>query len=216
MPTRGTAKNAKPRTRRGGGGRMPRREREQQMLEVAGGLFAARGYAAVSMEDIAAEVGVSKPMLYNYFGSKQGLYIAYIGRAGRELLDRMRQADAAGQAPEQRLRAGIEAFFSYVDEHRDGWAVLYKEAATQGGPFAAEVADLRARIRGIVNSLFAEAAEDGAPRSKRDPPATEPLAAAFVGAGEALANWWLEHPHLSHEAVSEILTSLAAQALLRD
>ena len=195
---------------------MPRREREQQMLEVAGGLFARRGYAAVSMEDIAAEVGVSKPMLYNYFGSKQGLYIAYIGRAGRELLDRMRQAEAAGSSPEQRLRSGIEAFFSYVDEHRDGWAVLYKEAATQGGPFAAEVADLRARIRGILNSLFAEAATGGKPRSKRERAATEPLAAAFVGAGEALANWWLVHPHLSREAVSEILANLARDALTRN
>jgi AcrR family transcriptional regulator len=197
---------------RSGGARMPRPEREEQMLEVAGGLFAARGYAAVSMEDIAAEVGVSKPMIYNYFGSKQGLYIAYVERAGRELLDRMRNAEGAGRSPEQRLRSGVDAFFGYVDEHRDGWAVLYKEAATQGGPFAAEVAALRGRIRGIVNSLFAEAT-GAPPAAKRDNAATEPLAAAFVGAGEALANWWLEHPQLSREAVSEILTNFAAGAL---
>lgn len=183
------------------------------MLETAGRLFAARGYAAVSMEDIAADVGVTKPMLYNYFGSKQGLYIAYIERAGRDLLDRMRQAEDAGESPEQRLRSGVAAFFAYVDEHRDGWAVLYKEAATQGGPFAAEVADLRARIRGIVNGLFAQAAAGGKPRSRQALAATEPLAEAFVGAGEALANWWLAHAQLSRGAVVEILMSLAGVGL---
>lgn len=188
---------------------MPRREREEQMLEAAGRLFAARGYAAVSMDDIAADVGVSKPMLYNYFGSKQGLYIAYIERAGRELLNRMRQAEDAGRSAEQRLRSGVDAFFGYVDEHRDGWAVLYKEAASQGGPFAAEVAALRAQIRSIVNGLFAEAAAGGRSHSRRARATTEPLAEAFVGAGEALANWWLAHPELSHAAVSEILMNLA-------
>lgn len=196
---------------------MPRREREQQMLEAAGRLFAARGYAAVSMEDIAADVGVTKPMLYNYFGSKEGLYIAYIERAGSELLVRMRQADG-GQNAEQRLRTGVDAFFAYVDEHRDGWAVLYKEAASQGGPFAAEVADLRTRIRSIVNTLFAEAAAGG--QGSGDARAgTEPLAEAFVGAGEALANWWLAHPGMSREAISETLMNLAwvgLRDLLRD
>ncbi len=179
------------------------------MLETAGRLFAARGYAAVSMDDIAADVGVSKPMLYNYFGSKQGLYIAYIERAGHELLDRMRQAEDIGHGAEERLRSGVEAFFGYVDEHRDGWAVLYKEAAAQGGPFAAEVADLRARIRAIVNGLFAQAAAGGRQRSRRARATTEPLAEAFVGAGESLANWWLDHPELSRETVSEILMTLA-------
>lgn len=187
---------------------MPRHEREKQMLEAAGRLFAAGGYAAVSMEDIAADVGVSKPMLYNYFGSKDGLYIAYIERAGGELLERMREAGDGDQSHEQRLRSGVEAFFAYVDEHRDGWAVLYAEAA-QGGPFAAEIADLRARIRSIVNGLFAQAATGGKQRSRQARAASEPLAEAFVGAGEALANWWLAHPALSRATVTETLMAMA-------
>ena len=69
--------------------------REPQILEVAGQVFAARGYHAASMEEIAARADVTKPMVYSYFGSKERLYLAYIERSGRELLDRMRTGHQA-------------------------------------------------------------------------------------------------------------------------
>src|SRR5687767_14290304 len=72
--------------------RVPRVERQQQMLDVAARVFAERGYHAASMDEIAAEVGVSKPMLYAYFDSKEGLYLACIDRAGQDLLESMRRA----------------------------------------------------------------------------------------------------------------------------
>ena len=72
--------------------RVPRAEREQSMLDAAGRAFAAHGFHAASMDAIAADAGISKPMLYNYFGSKQGLYVAFVERDGRELLESMRMA----------------------------------------------------------------------------------------------------------------------------
>jgi AcrR family transcriptional regulator len=175
---------------------MPRAERELSMLDAAGAAFAARGFAAASMDDIATAAGISKPMLYSYFGSKEGLYVAYVERSGRALLESMR-APAEGAAPGARLRAGILAFLDYVDDHRSGWSVLYQEAATRGGPLTAEIAALRARIARGLAGTFADPA----------------FAHAFVGAGESLANWWLEHPEVPKDEVAQLLMDIAKVAL---
>jgi AcrR family transcriptional regulator len=187
---------------------VPRAEREQQMLDVAARVFAEHGYHAASMDEIAAEVGVSKPMLYAYFDSKEGLYLACIDRAGQDLLESMRRAAGVNLSPEERLWAGILAFFEFVDERRAGWSVLFNEASARGGPFAAEVSQLRARIAAIVDELLTEAAADHGVASV-GPDMTEPIAHALVGAGESLANWWLEHPAETREGVALRLMNFA-------
>ena len=68
------------------------------MLEAAGQAFAAHGFHDASMDAIAEAAGISKPMLYNYFGSKEGLYAAYIERSGRALMKSMREADSRERA----------------------------------------------------------------------------------------------------------------------
>jgi AcrR family transcriptional regulator len=185
--------------------RMPRPERERQMLEVAGKSFAARGFHAVSMDEIAAQAGISKPMLYHYFGSKEGLYVAYVRQQGNALLAGMSDATAPDAAPAERLWEGTLAFLGYVDEHRPGWALLSSEAVSQGGPLAAEVAQLRARIAAIIHRLFLSVAGAGG--------TSEALAHAYVGAGESVANWWLEHPDEPREHVARLLVRLAGGAL---
>jgi AcrR family transcriptional regulator len=177
------------------------------MLEVAGSSFAARGFHAVSMDEIAEQAGISKPMLYHYFGSKEGLYVAYVRQQGNALLAGMRDAADPGASPTERLRGGTLAFLGYVDEHRAGWALLYREAVSQGGPLAVEVAQLRERIAAIVQRLFVSVAGADADRT------SEALAHAYVGAGESVANWWLEHPEESREQVAQLLVRLAAGAL---
>src|SRR5437763_4471925 len=100
--------------------RMPRPERERQMLEVAGRSFAAGGFHAVSMDEIAEQAGISKPMLYHYFGSKEGLYVAYVRQQGSALLAGMRDATEPDAPPAERLWAGALAVLAYVDERRRG------------------------------------------------------------------------------------------------
>lgn len=187
---------------------VPRPVREAQILEVAGKVFASEGYRGASMDAIAARADVSKPLLYNYFGSKQGLYLAYIEDAGKGLRDQMRQAADDDQPADERLWAGILAFFRFVDDRRAGWAVLYQEAATQGGPFAAEVAGLRGRIAGTVAKLFQQAVSDGG-ASGASVAAADSFAHAFVGAGESLANWWLENPEVPLEEAARRLMDFA-------
>jgi AcrR family transcriptional regulator len=185
--------------------------REQQILAVAGRMFATRGYQATSMEEIADGVGVSKPMLYRYFGSKDGLYLAYIRGAGVGLLESMRRAASETLPPEERLWAGIVAFFGFVDERREGWSVLYREAATQGGPFADEVARLRVEIARIVARLLVEAAPPGS--EPGGSAGLEPLSHALVGAGESLANWWLAHPDERRDVMASRLMSFLSLGL---
>jgi AcrR family transcriptional regulator len=188
--------------------RVPRAEREQQMLEAADRVFARRGYQASSMDEIAAEVGVTKPMLYAYFGSKEGLYLASVQRAGEMLAQRLR--DAAEGGPAERLEAGVHAFFSFVDERRSSWAVLYREASAGGGPVAARVASLRDAVAATVSQLLAEMSGEG-----RDGVEPEPMGHALVGAGESLANWWLDHPEEPVDRMTERLMSFAWLGLER-
>jgi AcrR family transcriptional regulator len=185
---------------------MPRAAREQLILDVAGGVFAREGYHAASMDEIAASADVSKPMVYAYFDSKERLYLAYVERTGRELLDRLVRSTRPEDAPLDRLRARITQFFAFVDEHRDGWRVLFAEAASNR-PLADEVADLRARIVAAVRRMIDEAGLEIAPQ------AGDGMAHAIVGAGESLANWWLEQPSISRELVADWYVGLVRAAV---
>ena len=90
---------------------MPRAEREELILEVAGQVFAREGYHSASMAEIAELAGVSKPMVYAYFGSKEELYVAYINRMGGELLDRLlRRVGQPRPADRTRLRIRVAEF----------------------------------------------------------------------------------------------------------
>jgi len=189
--------------------KVPRAVREREMLEVAGRVFAQRGFHATSMEEIAAGAGVSKPMIYNYFGSKEGLYFAYIELAGQRMLSRMRSAvQAAGERPEERLWAAALAFFGHVNDNRDEWSVLFGELAARGAPFSREVSAIRARVSDGTAALFDEVLQ-GAGASPSEIGGSEPLAHAFVGAGESLANWWLDHPEESEAAMASRLMNVA-------
>src|SRR6202034_4441911 len=131
------------------------------ILEVAGQVFARDGYHAASMDDIASGAEVSKPMVYAYFGSKERLYLAYIERTGGELLQRLMAAAAAdGDAPMERLDARVTEFFKFVDQHRDGWRVLFAEAASSR-PVADEVAELRGRIAALIRRMLEDPRSDG-------------------------------------------------------
>jgi AcrR family transcriptional regulator len=177
---------------------MPRRDREQSILDAAGQVF-ARGYHSASMDEIAGLADVSKPMLYAYFGSKEGLYVAYVDRTGRELLDRLAGATTPGDQPTVRLRAGILEFLSFIEEHRDGWQVLFGEL-TSMGPVVEEVGVLRRRIAQWIMAVLA-----GATRAQGNVPdvSVQATAHAIVGAGESLANWWLENPEVRRDQVAD-------------
>jgi AcrR family transcriptional regulator len=193
---------------------MPRAEREQLILRVAGRVFARAGYHSASMDEIAHLAEVSKPMLYTYFGSKEGLYVAYIHRTGRELVDRLEGAARREGPPLLSLRLRIAEFLAFVEEHRDGWRVLFGEASSNG-PVAAEVADLRGRIAHAVRRMLEASLPVASGLSETE---VDGIAHAIVGAGESLANWWLEQTGVSREEVVDLYVGVvqgAVPAVLR-
>jgi AcrR family transcriptional regulator len=188
---------------------MPRSLREQLILQVAGQVFAQGGYDRASMDRIADLAGVSKPMLYAYFGSKEGLYLAYIERTGAELVQRLVRAD--GEHTEaRRLRPVIDEFLAFVEEHRDGWTVLFREL-NSSLPVAEQVASLRSQIVAEVRRMLEGDADGASPRLS--PPVSEGVAEAIVGAGEALANWWLKKSGVPREDVVDWYVGLARAAI---
>jgi AcrR family transcriptional regulator len=202
------ARSRTPTPRRAGSRGVPRAVREPQILEVAGRVFATRGYHAASMEEIAAQAGVTKPLVYAYFGSKENLYVAYVDRSGRELLDRMRRATDPNSPPKERLRAGSLQFLRFVEERRHGWQMLQAEATIRGGPLAEEVASLREGIAQMISQLLMETIASP-PGSDETTATVDGVAHAVVGAGESLANWWLAHPEIPPERAVELLVALA-------
>lgn len=111
-----------------GSRRLPRSERKTQMLEAAARLFGERGYAGTSMDDIAAACGITKPMLYAYFSSKDGLYRAMIERAGSYLVSAV-SGLVDERDPVTRLLRALEVFMQFVSRHGDSWRLVFS-----GGP----------------------------------------------------------------------------------
>ena len=177
----------------------------EQTLEVAHVLFAARGFAAVTMDDIAAEVGVTKPLLYNYFGNKERLYVACMERAGDALFAAIEETVRPSSNPGELLNDGLRAFFAFLDADRAAWAVLFDETLPQSGVVANRVADYRGRLLELVaGSLLAQL-----PSRRRDAASTEveALSTALMGAAEALARWWLRTEAVSAQEAAELLIS---------
>src|SRR6185437_16625234 len=134
--------------------RLPRGDRMEQMLGVAHGLFAERGYAEVTMDEIAAAVGVTKPLLYNYFGNKERLYVACMERAGDSLIQTVAGAIGGTDSPGDALGAGVRAFFAFLDTDRAAWAVLFDETLPNSGEVAEKVAAYRGQIVALVSAAM--------------------------------------------------------------
>ena len=177
----------------------------EQTLGVAHELFAERGYADVTMDEIAAAVGVTKPLLYNYFGNKERLYIACMERAGDSLTRTVGEAIADTGCPGDALGSGVRAFFAFLDSDRAAWAVLFDETLPNSGEVADRVAAYRDQIVALVSgSLLAQLPD---PRRRRARVEIEALSAALLGAAEELARWWLRTEAIPAGEAAELLIS---------
>src|SRR6185312_3053586 len=185
--------------------RLSRDERMEQTLGVAHGLFAARGYSDVTMEEIAAAVGVTKPLLYNYFGNKERLYIACMERAGDSLTRTIAEAIADTDSPGDALASGVRAFFAFLDSDRAAWAVLFDETLPASGEVAERVAGYRGQIAALVSGSLVAQLPDARRKGARIE--IEALSAALLGAAEELARWWLRSEAIPAEEAAELLIS---------
>ena len=190
--------------------RLPRAEREEKMLDAALGVFTARGFDAASMDEIAAASGITKPMLYSYFGSKEGLYLACIDRAARPMIETLRAAAVAEEDPARRLWAGTRAYLGWVEGHRDVWARFFLEASARGGAPAQRVEELGRELGDTLGELFGGSARAAgvAPMGE-----VEAMSVCLQGAASAIARWWLDHPEVPRDLVALRLVNFAWRGL---
>jgi len=189
--------------------RMPRAEREQQILEVAEEVFAGDGYQATSMDDIAQRVGLSKPMLYEYFGSKEGLLVACVGRARRELLEATTAAAAANpDDPERLLHDCLLAFFRFGVDHAQAWALLRTESEIPSSTVNTELEATRAQQTELTATLLASARPD------LEAIQLEAFAESIIGACERLALWRERNPEITAEDATRHLMALVSPSLM--
>jgi len=186
--------------------RLPNEERRALIVEAAGRLFAAHGYDAARLEDVAAAAGVTKPILYRHFDSKQALYLALLGRHRDDLSSFAAAIPAAG-ATEDRLRTVLEVWIAYVETHSYAWTMLFRDSG--GGPeIHAFRSEVHARARAVLADLIGSLS--GAPIPREE---LEPLAELMSMGMAALVLWWMDNPAVPRRAVLDAMTRVWAGLL---
>lgn len=181
---------------------VPREERERQLLDVATAEFGEHGYAYASVTDIAAAAGVSKPLIYTYFGSRDGLHAACVHRAGTRLVDAVAAAQTV--AGPHRALATLTAIFTALDGHPEHWQVVYD--ATLPRPSAAY-----ATAREYQDALNTTGAEGVAEvLSGADPSDQSLLLALWFSIVSTTIAWWSDHPDQTPEQMTARCTRLFA------
>jgi AcrR family transcriptional regulator len=188
-------------------GRVPRPVRERQVLELAEQLFAERGYGGASMEELARRAGVTKPVVYELFGSKDGLFGVCVERAIERLAESIAAAVRAETDPERRLRAGGLAFLRFAADNRVAWDVMSMGGS---GRFAEQAMRARRSQAQLIRELMAEQAPEG-----MDPRELEAAAYAVNAAYEGVAHWMWEHPDAPVDEVADWTVELLLPGLRR-
>lgn len=166
-------------------GRLTAAARRAQLIDIGRSVFAERGFEAASVEEIAARAKVSKPIVYEHFGGKEGLYAVVVDREVEHIVARIVEAITAGSARE-RLERAVLAFLTYVQERPGGFAVLVRDApeSKRSGEMPALMYDLADRVGDIFTEQFRKAGFDA-----RSAPI---YAHALVGMVAFVGQWWTE------------------------
>jgi len=185
---------------------MTGKERRQQLLDIGRSLFAERGFEATSIEEIASRAGVSKPVVYEHFGGKEGLYAVVVDREMQRLTDMVVSALTAGH-PRELLEQAALVFLSYIEDESDGFRILIRDSpvVSTTGTFSSLIGDIASQVEYILGNQFKERGYD------------TKLAAmysqALVGMVALTGQWWLDERKPKRDEVAAHLVNLAWHGL---
>jgi AcrR family transcriptional regulator len=181
-------------------------ERREQLIDVARSLFAERGFEGTSIEEIAARAEVSKPVVYEHFGGKEGLYAVVVDREVRQLLEMMRSSLTSGQARELLEQAAC-ALLDYIEQSSDGFRILVRDSplGSESGSFVSIIGDIAGRVEHILAAEFS--------RRGFDPTYAPMYAQMLVGMVGTTGQWWLYERKPSKSVVAAHLVNLAWHGL---
>jgi len=184
-----------------------RADREEQILTVACRLFGESGFASTSVADIAEAAGISKPLIYNYFGSKEGLYAVCVQHAAEILTAEIERTAASGTVGLARAVVTLDGMFRVLEPQPWLWHLVFDPTAPPDAATQKVLADYERRILDFgtegVGELLRLAGND-------DPTDTEAMRAVWENVFRTLVTWWLAHPDESPAAMTERCVRLFA------
>ena len=166
--------------------RMTGKQRREQLIEVGRKLFADKGFEATTVEEIAAKAGVSKPVVYEHFGGKEGLYAVVVDREIAALLGAITGALEADAGSRKTLERTALALLDYIEGSTDGFRILVRDSppGQNTGSFASLMSDVASQVEHILAAEFK--------RRKLDPKAAPLYAQMLVGMVALTGQWWLD------------------------
>jgi AcrR family transcriptional regulator len=183
-------------------------DRREAILDAALEEFSVNGFHETSLEGVADRAGISKALIYEHFRSKRDLHEALLGRYVHELLERTITAIATAAPPEERLRAGADAFLSFVEEHREPWRLMVRNPNDSGVE-----ASVGRQQREIAHAIAALMQADATPEMEEEPDhgrfEIEMLAQQLTGAWRGVGIWWDDHREVPRERLLETLMDFA-------
>ena len=195
------------RARRPGRVRMRGTERREQLIDVARRLFAEKGFEGTSVEEIAARAEVSKPVVYEHFGGKEGLYAVVVDREVGYLLAKIEGALADASRSRELVEQAALALLDYVETHTDGFRILVRDSsvASSSGSFASLLSDIASQVEGLLVTEFKRHGLDAK---------TAPMyAQMLVGMTALTGQWWLNTRKPKKSEVAAHLVNLAWNGL---
>ena len=185
--------------------RMTGRERREQLLDIGRRLFAERGFEGTSVEEIAAQAGVSKPVVYEHFGGKEGLYAVVVDREVERLLTTA-TAILGGANTREKFEAAAVALLRYIEDNSDGFRILVRDSPAPGsGTFGSLISDIASQVEYILGDFFRTRGYD----QKLAPMYAQML----VGMVAVTGQWWLDARKPKVEVVAAHLINLAWNGL---
>jgi AcrR family transcriptional regulator len=189
--------------------RMTRKERREQLVDIGRVLFADKGFDATSVEEIAAKAEVSKPVVYEHFGGKEGLYAVVVDRETSRLSGMIADALTGGGHPRILLEQAAFALLNYIEEHTDGFRILVRDSpATQPiGTFASLISDVTTQVEHLLVNQFEifDIDREYAPM----------YAQMLTGMTAMIGQWWLDERTPSKSEVAAHLVNMAWHGLSR-
>ncbi|HEX7995191.1 MAG TPA: TetR/AcrR family transcriptional regulator [Streptosporangiaceae bacterium] len=185
---------------------MTGKQRREQLLDIGRRLFAERGLDGTSIEEIAARAGVSKPVVYEHFGGKEGLYAVVVDREVERFLA-MATEVLQGQDTMEKFEAAAVALLRYIEDNSDGFRILVRDShpASGSGTFASLISD----IAGQVEYILADVLKDRGYDPKLAPVYSQMLVGMVAFAGQ----WWLDVRKPKLEEMAAHLVNLAWNGL---
>jgi AcrR family transcriptional regulator len=186
--------------------RMTGQQRREQLLDIGRALFAERGFEATSIEEIAHRAKVSKPVVYEHFGGKEGLYAVVVDREMKRLLDRVVNA-LSGSHPRELLEQAAGALLDYIENETEGFRILVRDSpvASSSGTFASLIGDIATQVEHILAGEFKRRGYD----TKLAPLYSQ----ALVGMVALTGQWWVDARKPGRDEVVAHLVNLSWNGL---